>query len=312
MVFQSVDKRTFDLILSRLNTNTQGVEFSGNYVFQFYRNEKQAHNFEIIKKDADYLDFTSTKVVPLVDIQNIEIPFVSRNDRDDLEREFYVAIEIDRKYNSVTNVLEINFDDTKSEYQAVLETLSNIKNELTFVDGDYKYTFKTKSPEKVNKFKYNNQWYQVFALVFNLTSVKKGYFGNETKLYLGLQSDVSFGATTAYQLDVVEYSPTMGKETRPNSYTLDIEQSVAVNRRTWTCEIVVNFTGNTADLLLQHEVDATTATNDIKYTLKQVKTNLETDTGEIFGFERDVIVTSATATYQNNTIDQIVIRLERA
>jgi hypothetical protein len=311
-VFQSVDKRTFDLLLAKLNENTQGVTFSGNYVFQFHPNQKQSYNFEVISKSDDYLDFQSVEVVPFVDIQNIEIPFVTKNDRDDMEREFYVAIKIDRAYDSVTNVLEIEFDDTNSQYQAVLETLDTIKNELTFVDGDYKYTFKTKSPEKVNKFKYNNQWYQIFALVFNLTSVKKGYFGNETKLYFGLESDTSFDTTTDYQLDVVEYTPTMGKETRPNSNTDDIEQKVSINRRTWQCTIVVNFTGNIADLLLQHEVDATTATNNVKYILQQTKTNLDTDTGDTFGFTRDVYVTSANATYQNNTIDQIIIKLERA
>lgn len=311
-MFQSVDKRTYDLLLTKLNENTQGVEFSGNYVFQFYRGEKVNHNFEIIKKSDDYLDFEINKVVPFVDIQNIEIPFVTKNERDDMEREFYVAIEIDRKYNTTTNVLEVEFDDTNKQYQAVLETLNTIKNELTFVDGDYKYTFKTKSPEKVNKFKYNNQWYQIFALVFNLTSVKKGYFGNETKLYFGLENDVSFGETSEYQLDIVEYTPTMGKTTRQNEDIGETEQTVQINKRGWRCKLVINFTGNTADLLLQHEVDATTESNNVKYTLKQTKNNLDTDTGDTFGFERDVYVTSATATYQNNTIDQIILTLERA
>lgn len=311
MVFQSVDKRVFDVILSRLNTNTQDVTFSGNYVFKFSNEQKTMYNFEVVAKDPDYLDFKVTEVVPLVDIQNIELPFVERNERDDMERELYVAIKIERKYDEA-NILQIEFDDTCAQYQAVLETIASIKDTLTFVEGDYKYSFKTKTPTKVNRFKYNKEWYQIFALTFNLVSIKKGYFGNETKLYFGREDDVSFASTTDYQLDFMEFTPTMGKETRPDSLTTDGEQKVAINRRNWTATIVVNFLGTTADLLLQREVDATVTDNNVKYVLRQVKTNLETDTGEVFGFDRDVFVTSATATYQNNAVDQITFRIERA
>ena len=95
-MFYSKNKRLYDLILDKLNENTQDVTFSGNYMFEFNQQlaSGNSKNFSIVSRNADSLDFTTTDIVPLVDVQSIQIPFVEKNKRDDWEREFYVAIEI--------------------------------------------------------------------------------------------------------------------------------------------------------------------------------------------------------------------------
>ena len=134
-MFYSKNKRLYDLILTKLNENTQDVVFSGNYMFEF--NQQLAgngnFNFSVVSRDADALEFSSTDIVPLVDVQSIQIPFVEDNERDDWEREFYVAIEIPATRNAVTNESIIEFDEANPKYQAVLETLEYMVSNLTFI-----------------------------------------------------------------------------------------------------------------------------------------------------------------------------------
>lgn len=307
-MFNSVNKRIYDLVLSKLNENTQGVTFDGNFMFKFYNGDQQ--NFEIIVRDEDLLDFESQRIVPVVDAQNIQVPFVDDNDRSDFEREFYIAIQVESTVSD-NNQVKIEFDETITEYQALLETIENIKSTLTFIDGDYKYTFKVKEPTKVSYFKYNGIYYQVLALTINLTSLQNGYFGNETAVYFGLKSDVSFADTATYKLDFLEFTPNTSKETRANADTDATETSVAINKRTWIADMTVNFTGNTADLLLQREIDAI-VDNNLIYQVKVVKNQLGTDLEESYEYTRDVYVTSCNATYIKNDVDKITFRLERA
>lgn len=308
MVFSSVNKRIYDLVLGKLNENTQGVTFDGNFMFKFFNGDTK--NFEIVTLEDDMIDFTSTEVVPVVDAQNIQVPFVDENNRSDFEREFYVAIKVESS-TYINNQVKIEFDETLPQYQALLETIENIKNELTFIEGDYKYTFKVKEPTKVSYFKYNGIYYQVLALTINMTSVQFGYFGNETALYFGLKSDTSFADTTEYKLDFLEFSPNSSKETRANANTGATENTVAINKRTWVADVTVNFNGRTSDLLLQREVDAI-VDNNLVYQLKVVKNQLGTDLEESYEYTRDVYVTSASATYIKNDIDKITFKLERA
>jgi len=319
-MFNSKNKRLYDLILGKLNANTQDVVFSGNYMFKFNKQVGGGgnFNFEIVSRDANALEFTTTDIVPLVDIQSIQIPFVEDNQRDDWEREFYVAIEIPSTRNAVTNEIKIEFDEANPKYQAVLETLENMSNELTFiqtveeneVDVDYKYTFKVKEPTKVDVFVYGAKYYQLLALTFNLTSLSEGFFGNETALYFGLASDGSFGETAPYLLDNVEFNEIVAKTVRATSNIDNTEEGYTIDKRLWESTITVNFNGNVADMLLYKE-KALFSTIKLEYQIKITNKNLNTHAGENLDYTINVLVTNVNITYRNNVVDQLTFKLQR-
>src|SRR6056297_593705 len=107
MVFSSVNKRIYELVLAKLNENTQNVIFDGNFMFKFFNGDTK--NFEIVTLEDDMLDFQSTEVVPVVDAQNIQVPFVDENNRSDFEREFYIAIKVEAE-TDINNQVKIEFD----------------------------------------------------------------------------------------------------------------------------------------------------------------------------------------------------------
>ena len=309
-MFYSKNKRLYDLILDKLNDNTQDVVFSGNYMFEFNQQLSGGNNFSIVSIEADALEFTTTDVVPLVDIQSIQVPFVETNQRDDWEREFYVAIEIPATRNATSNEKEYKFDESNPQYQAVLETIENMASNLTFTEDDYKYTFKVKEPTKVNVMTYNGKYYQILAMTFNLTSLVNGFFGNETKIYFGESDDASFGETDDYALDFVEFNEIVGKTVRATSNINDTEETFQVDKRIWNSTITVNFNGNVADMLIYKE-KAVISDIDKTYQIKITNDNLNTLTGEDLDYTIDVLVSNVNITYQNNVVDKLTFKLER-
>ena len=310
-MFYSKNKRLYDLVLNKLNENTQDVVFSGNYMFEFNQPKMGIYNFEVISLEADALNFTATEYVPLVDAQSIQTPFVEKNQRNDWEREFYLAIKIPKTRNVTTNQMEIIFDESNAQYQAILETLENLSDNLTFIEGDYKYTFKVKEPVKVKVMTYNNTKYQILAMTFNLTSLSKGFFGNETKLYFGLLSDSSFDETDDYALDFMEFSEVVGKTTRPTSNVNDTEESYQMDKRIWDSTITINFNGNLADMLLYKEKMAKYELG-LQYQIKITNKNLNTLADENLDYIHTVTVSTINITYKNNKVDQLTFKLERA
>ena len=315
-MFYSKNKLLYDLIIDKLNENTQtysngdGVIFSGNFMFKFEKAMSGGVDFSIVSLAEDSLEFTTTKFVPLVDVQSIQVPFVEDNDRDNWEREFYVAIEIPSTRNSVSNEKEYIFDEANPEFQALLETIENLRSNLTFIDGEYKYTFKVKEPTKVDVFTYSGKYYQILAMTFNLTSLSQGFFGNETKLYFGLKSDLSFGETDDYLLDNVEFTEIVGKTTRPTSNINETDETFSVDKRMWNSTITVNFNGNTADMLIYKEKAVLSALNET-YQIKITNKNLNTFTEEDLDYTIDVLLSNVNATYRNNVVDQLTFKLER-
>lgn len=306
----SKNKRIFDLILSKLNANTGGITFSGNYMFKFNMSNVN-NNFEIVSDTLNALEFTRVKVVPVVDVQSIQIPFVETNERDDWEKEYYVAIEIPQTQHAKTNETQYVFEESNAQYQAVLETLETFQNDLTFIEDGYKYTFKVKEPTKVGVFVYNGIHYQILALTFNLTSLTSGFFGNETKAYFGLESDTSFGETADYLLDVVELNEIVGKAVRANSNVNETEESMTADKRTWEASMTINFNGDPADILIYKEKTAKYDL-DTLYQIKITNKNLNTLLGENLDYTYNVIVSNVNITYQNNVVSKLTFKLERA
>jgi hypothetical protein len=309
-MFISNNKKTYELLLSKLNENTLGVEFSGNYMFKMWQSPTGKYNFEIVKLDPNALEIEQARVVPVVDSQSIQLPFVEKNERNDFERELLIAIEVPST-TDVAGENVIEFDENTLEYQAILETIANMRSQLVFIEGDYKYTLKVKDPTKGNVFKYNSKWYQMVSITFYMSSIKKGYYGSETKVYFGLKNDLNFAETDDYLLDTFNFSPTATRTLRVNSDIDATEEKHKPNKRTWNATMIVNFTGNVADVLLQRELDAVVDMNTV-YQIKVVKTQLGVDLNESYEYTRDVYVSTINASYENNKVDQFTLTIERA
>lgn len=309
-MYTSVNKTLFDFIINKLNANTQGVTFSGNYIFRFWQQAQGIHNFEIIQKAETGLDYESIEVVPVVDLQTIEVPFVEQNKRSDWEKQFYIAIEIGETINEFNQRI-FEFDETNSKYQAILETLDGIREQLTYTEGDYKYTFKTKEPVKVNVFKFNSKYYQLFSLTFNMTSVQKGYFGNELKLYFGRKDDINFTTSDSYKLDFTQCDFVMSKEVKPAAAIASQDQKQIPNKRTIVLTVTVNLTGSKADVELIKEIHALVESTKTLYNLRVVNTAYADFLGEDLNYIMEVTVVSGSIPYSNNSLDKITVSFER-
>lgn len=298
-------KRIFNWFIEQLNNNTQNVTFDGNFVFKFYAQQHGTADFEIISKDESMLDFESKEVVPVVNTQSIEIPFVEKNERSDFEQEYYVALRIENRIDEITNQQLLEFDDADPKYLAMIEALQNIRSQLSFSYDGYKYTVKTKEPNVVQTFKYNGNYYTVFALTLNMSAIKDGFYGNEMSFFL---ADATDTIASEHLLDVSEVNFVIGKQTKIFN-TIDFvgsEQQTQINSRNWQAQITINYRGSTytADDLMFKELMANnqnTITKQYKFRASQNNIN----------YDKNVVVTSVNGVFRNNSVQQITFQLER-
>lgn len=302
-------KRLFDVFIGKLNDNTYGVNFDGNFIFRFWQQQLGVADFEIISQNPDTLNWEGTKVIPVVNTTFIEIPYVEKNKRSDYELEFYMAIEVPAVVNEV-NQRVIEFDPATNEpYQALLEALEGIRNDSVETIEGHKYAFKTKEPSKVNIFKFNGTYYQVLALNVNVSAIVDGSFGNETELYFGLATDDLTDSNenlASYALDFVEMSVLVGKLTKTFTplEANNKEQFVQANSRSWTAQITANFVSNDAsDYLLGELHDFTNTSVDQPYSIR-VK-------GPTYDYTHQVLVTNINTVLRLNGVVQITFTLER-
>lgn len=293
-------KRIFNFFLEKLNENNQGVTFGGNFIFKFWPQQHGGNDFEIISQSEDSLDFESTEVVPVVNIQSIEIPFVEQNQRSDFEQEYYVALRVDNRIDEVTNQIVIEFDDTDPKYLAMIETVNSIRSQLSFTFDGFKFTVKAREPQVVQTFKYNGNYYTIFSLVLNMTAINAGFYGNEMEFFLAEQ-----GQTLA-KLDVIEADVMTGKQTSVfNEITFDgTDQRTHINSRSWQGQITINYRGNAVDNLVFQELmalDTDLIVQPYDLRLRQGGVN----------YNYVVFITSVNASFRNNSVETLTFQVER-
>jgi hypothetical protein len=293
-------KRIFNWFVDTLNENNQNVEFSGNFIFKFWAEQQGTTDFEIISQSEETLDFESREVVPVVSIQNIEIPFVEKNNRSDFEQEFYVALRVDNRIDETTNQIVIEFDDTDPKYMALIETINTIRTQLSFPYDGFKFTVKAREPQVVQTFKYNGNYYTIFSLILNMTAISTGFYGNEMEFFLAAQ-----GGSLA-QLDVIEADIIVGKNTSVfNEITFDgTDQKTHVNSRSWQAQITVNYRGTAVDNLIFNEMLALNTDLIVQpYNLRMRQNQVN--------YNYLVFITSVNANFRNNSVQTLTFQLER-
>ena len=293
-------KRIFNWFVDTLNQNSQNVEFSGNFIFKFWAEQQGTTDFEIISQSEETLDFESREVVPVVSIQNIEIPFVEKNNRSDFEQEFYVALRVDNRIDETTNQIVIEFDDTDPKYMALIETINTIRTQLSFPYDGFKFTVKAREPQVVQTFKYNGNYYTIFSLILNMTAISTGFYGNEMEFFLAAQ-----GGSLA-QLDVIEADIIVGKNTSVfNEITFDgTDQKTHVNSRSWQAQITVNYRGTAVDNLIFNEMLALNTDLIVQpYNLRMRQNQVN--------YNYLVFITSVNANFRNNSVQTLTFQLER-
>lgn len=300
-------KRLYNWFVEQLNQNSYGVEFSGNYIFKFWNEARGGvSDFEIVRTNEDVLDFEITEIVPVVDVQTLEIPFVEKNERSDYEKEFYVALRIEDKVDETTNDLVLEFDDTDPKYLALIETIDLIKSQLTFTYDGYKHTVKTKEPQKVQTFKNNGKYYTIFGITMNITSLLDGFFGNEMAFSLKELTQQGYNADD--QIDVVEGTLIVAKQSEAYNQLAEepVDQTTKINSRNFSVQIIANYRGDSyaVDKLLFDELLAGSTTT-IK---KQYSLRLQHGTRTV---EKIVVITSLNAEFRNNSVQTITVQLEK-
>ena len=295
-----LNKIIYDTILDVLNDNERDVIFSGNYMFRFWQQHSNVHDFEIVKREENELDIKTQRVIPLVDIQTIEVPYVEANRRSDFEREFYLAFKIDSKTNEANQRI-IEFDYEDEHYQALLDGIEALRDApIINHEHGFKFVFKVKQPVSVNVFKYNGDYYQLLSLTINMISLEKGTFTNNFSVYM---REKNTGASFE-KLDITDGDISSAKNME--AFTVlshDLEQKNKFRNRSSIANFTINYDENDICEALQDEADG----------LKDVKTIYEIKVVRSDGTEyiRDVGVTSATYNLRLNTVHRITFRLER-
>lgn len=300
-------KRLYDWFVEKLNENSYGVKFSGNFIFKFWQQSTSGvSDFEILQVNEESLDYDVVELVPVVDVQTIEIPFVEKNERSDYEKEFYVALRIKDSLDPETNELKIEFDPTDEKYLALQETINSIKSQLSFTYDGYRHTVKAKEPQKVQTFKNNGKYYTLFGITMNISTIKSGYFGNEMAFYLYPTTQTTYNETD--RLDIVDASIIVAKQTEIfNELNMQpVEQTTKIGSRNFSIQITANYRGSSynADDLLWQELIASN-TNTIK---KQYKVRIIQD---VTNEEKIMVITSMNAEFRNNSVEKITFQLER-
>lgn len=286
----------FELILEKLNENTKSVEFSGNYVFKTWAQNASFAEFTLSSLNGDNLTFEDKKVVPLINTSDVEIPFTYENRMGDFEMEYYIPVSI--PHETFNREIAFKFDPNNDEYQAILETLNNMRNlnENGALEKDgLKFVFKIKDPQKVSVFKHNAKYYQTFSLGFTITKFEHGIVGQEATFTLS-----SIGASG--ELDVVSADVTYGTDTRTfNTLSGNRNQFIRVNSQGWSVELVVNNRGFAIDVELEKHLHRLVSPDRVyEYGFER---------GEI-SYSRQVKVTGIGARYEDNVIVQFVFRVE--
>jgi len=299
-------QRIYNWFIDTLNTNTQDVTFSGNFVFKFWAQQHGVQDFEIINKSEEQLDFEALEVVPVVNTQSIEIPYVEKNKRSDFEQEYYVALRIENRIDEDTNQQVLEFDQTDPKYIALLETVSTIRDTLSFTYDGFKFTVKAREPQVVQTFKYNGNYYTLFAITLNMSAVEFGFYGNEMSFFLAPETATISNThlLDAYQVDMI-----IGKQTLVynNIDFTATDQQTQVNSRNWQVQITINYRGSTyvPDTLLFNELMAdSNQTIGRKYRFRATQNGVN--------YDKLVVVTSINGTYRNNSVQQITAQIERA
>ncbi len=273
-MISSVAHKIFDFILDNLNTNTQGITFDGNFTFRFWQQPSgKIQDFHITRTVDNQLEYDAKKIVPFVDVSNVEIPYNEKNRRQDWEVEYYIPILIDEKYNE-RKELVIDFDYQDPTYQALMETYEDFKTNLTYTTEDLRIGFKVREPQKVSVFKYNAKYYQVFALSINISKIERGRFGNEAKLYLGEVDDENFGVSNEsdYFLDTADWTLIMSKDEHNATKTEGLNRKHRVLDRTMEIRATVNYDEDTpANQMLMDELTANTFDGEIETNEKEYK-----------------------------------------
>ena len=299
-------QRIFNWFIDTLNTNTQDVTFSGNFVFKFWSQQHGVQDFEIINKNDEQLEFEALEVVPVVNTQSIEIPYVEKNKRSDFEQEYYVALRIENRIDEDTNQQILEFDNTDPKYIALLETVDTIRDTLSFTYDGFKFTVKAREPQVVQTFKYNGNYYTLFGITLNMSSIEVGFYGNEMKFYL---APINTTINETHLLDTYQVDMIVGKQTLVynNIDFTATDQQTQVNSRNWQSQITVNYRGSafTPDTLLFNELMANNnQTISNKYLFRATQNGVN--------YDKLVVVTSINATYRNNSVQQITAQVERA
>jgi len=294
----SVNKQIHKLIIDELNLNTKGVNFNGNFIFKFWQQPSAGtQDFHILKTQDNTLELGNDEVVPVVNVENVEIPFNELNKRSDWEATYYIAIKIPPQLDLAKNEI-FEFDESDDRYQSLMQGYKGLKDKLSVTSKGIKTSFKVREPQKAAIFRYEGTFYQLFALTFNVVKIEKGRFGNEMKLYIGRYEDHDFGETDEYRIDVLSANVIMGKQEHNDTPIKRFDTTAKGLKRNWELQLFANYNETAIETTLLEEIMTLTFALNQKYKIRMVQEG--TFDYEYFGF-----VTNGTIEFKNNSVERL-------
>ena len=190
------------IFIARLNDNTLGLKYDGNFLFQFH-DEK----LTILEQETGKLVLLENDYSPVAMPVKECTPYSEKNKRRDWLIEFNILARIQGAVYDST--VDLDYDNINAKTYAM--------DGLSLTSGGKKYSFKTRPVREQGYVTLGNSKYVLLAVVMNITEILTGYFGQDSVITL------TYG-TTIITPDVIEF----GKVATRRYYTGD-KKSTATN-----------------------------------------------------------------------------------
>ena len=162
-------EKIFNLFISTLNDNEEGLLFKGNFLFQVERDSMKIYSPVEGKLIVEQMDYALVSL-----FSPIETPFNERNKRSDWTLSLNIAVPIEGQEYTVYD----------KHYQVIKDAVDTLHASVHTIDG-VKHALKITKPKPSNAwFNLNNKKYTILQVDVTFTETLFGYFGQETTWYL--------------------------------------------------------------------------------------------------------------------------------
>jgi len=164
-------KNVYDYFVEQLNDNDLGLNYRGNFLFQFHTDKLEVYNQITGTLVSEVKDYS-----PVSLITSESVPFVESNERIDWLLEFGIIIPIKGQEFSETDDLDY----------ANISRVCRAMNGLNITNGGSKFAFKVTKYPKYNGWSFLGKSKRAFLTVtINMAEIVKGNFTNDLTITVG-------------------------------------------------------------------------------------------------------------------------------
>lgn len=273
MAMVSLKELTYNHFLNQLNQNSKGVKFSGNFMAFEIPLPNGGKTFKMLSDSEESLEKLLEEYTPVFDTDFMEHMYISKNKRTSLNRTFSLVVDV--PYVVKDDVWVANFDSDNEVYQALLEAIENINNQIVFNDQGYKLFYKVKTPTKGGQIRHDSKMFQMLYINLSVDLMTDGRTGSMHKFFLAEWDDTGFSETDTYEIDMFDANPSHTANTYDFNATTDFYNKTYVTAGKFVKRLSCQYRNDSfiPDEIFDKLSDKTTKIGKVFYRLVWKKPN---------------------------------------